>query len=352
MAPCKDCIELHVDLVDRRTEELVKVVIEVIRDGYEDVLPEQTQADLMKEVKSEMRRRQRIKARATAAVTKSGKGMQTANSSRGANFFRRISSIKKIAKSLSKASGTKNVTSTDSNDEKPSFLKGEESSRSSLRSSPEIVPNSLDESGDVIAMEADGKNSTEGKGVLRVNKSFKAKKIDITKAHSLSAISGMKQELAEPSDQADSKIEDLTLQKVIPMRPPDDVGFCCIVDKSWIDKWKRFVQAGGFEDAEFPISPPGPISNHRLLRNNSPQRRERARYIRSHGVEAMKTFSYSSRVDANLHVLPDLQNDTDYVVISPGVWNVLLSIYGGGPPLFRTDIGLYFDEYIAPEDHC
>lgn len=74
------------------------------------------------------------------------------------------------------------------------------------------------------------------------------------------------------------------------------------VHKEWLDSWKRFV-AGGPDR-------PGKISNHVLLgQDGTPVR--------------------------------GLRLGVDYRTVSPALWNVLVGLYGGGPPIMKPTSSIY-----------
>lgn len=42
--------------------------------------------------------------------------------------------------------------------------------------------------------------------------------------------------------------------------------YCCIIFNKWVEIWKKFVRAGLVaEDIDYPVPPPGPICNQKLL---------------------------------------------------------------------------------------
>ena len=96
------------------------------------------------------------------------------------------------------------------------------------------------------------------------------------------------------------------------IRPAEEIIFYFVISKPWLDAWKVFVLAGDFEDIEYPQPPPGPINNFDLLNPGT-----------------------------HNEIRADLVIDQDYCVVSPGVWNVLHDIYGGGPVLQRENINIY-----------
>mmetsp|Transcript_5780 Transcript_5780/g.8800 ORF Transcript_5780/g.8800 Transcript_5780/m.8800 type:complete len:253 (-) Transcript_5780:126-884(-) len=127
------------------------------------------------------------------------------------------------------------------------------------------------------------------------------------------------------------------IHSILHVRPLQDVCYCCIIHKPWLDRWRLFVQAGSHEDIEYPQSPPGPISNFRLLCRDSPHRKA----IRDASNLQSPNETTRDEVVLNEHLLVDLRIDYDYLVVSPGVWRVLSDMYGGGPPIFRCDVNIY-----------
>mmetsp|Transcript_5780 Transcript_5780/g.8799 ORF Transcript_5780/g.8799 Transcript_5780/m.8799 type:complete len:1283 (-) Transcript_5780:881-4729(-) len=59
MVPCLECMEKHAALMDRRSNEMERVVVENILDGYEDPLPEETDECIMREVQAELKKREK-----------------------------------------------------------------------------------------------------------------------------------------------------------------------------------------------------------------------------------------------------------------------------------------------------
>jgi hypothetical protein len=98
----------------------------------------------------------------------------------------------------------------------------------------------------------------------------------------------------------------------IDIRPVDEIKYYCIISKSWLETWKRFCLSGQYEDIEYPYPLPGPINNFDLLVAGS-----------------------------SSDIKPNLVLEQDYCALSPGVWNVLHDIYGGGPVLCREDVNIY-----------
>lgn len=115
-------------------------------------------------------------------------------------------------------------------------------------------------------------------------------------------------------------------------------GLLYCIDKVWWDGWKSYV---GWEfnavdashdvldgNASLSRSPKRPreLSTERLL-DRSPQ----AKFVPGSfgSVEIMKE---------------NLVREVDYVLVPPGVWNILYEIYGGGPPLPRMILPRVDDE--------
>ena len=101
-------------------------------------------------------------------------------------------------------------------------------------------------------------------------------------------------------------------------------GVMYCVDKEWWDSWESYVgwKWGGDESSK-GVDPtnrrrqrPGELSTERLLSRLDDE------------VVAGTLGSYELMKDG-------LKKDEDYVLIPPGVWDILFEIYGGGPPLPR-----------------
>jgi hypothetical protein len=107
-------------------------------------------------------------------------------------------------------------------------------------------------------------------------------------------------------------------------------GVLYCVDKSWWDKWIQYVgwssdssgtqeeeqqQEGLMESRKGPPPRPPPLSNEALI---APSAHDECGTQGS--FEAMK---------------PGLEQNKDYVLVPPPVWDTLYLLYGGGPPLPR-----------------
>ena len=96
-------------------------------------------------------------------------------------------------------------------------------------------------------------------------------------------------------------------------------GVLYCIDRKWWDTWAAYVGwtwMGQKPKKRKSFQRPGYLSNEALLENDSE--------ILTRGTlgsfEMMKT---------------DLKKNRDYVLVPPGVWNVLFELYSGGPPLPR-----------------
>ena len=113
-------------------------------------------------------------------------------------------------------------------------------------------------------------------------------------------------------------------------------GLLYCIDKFWWDGWKSYV---GWEfnsahasrdvldsNASLSTKRPREISTERLV-DRSPQ----AKFVPGScgSVEIMKE---------------NLVREVDYILVPPGVWNVLYKVYGGGPPLPRMILPRVDDE--------
>ena len=115
-------------------------------------------------------------------------------------------------------------------------------------------------------------------------------------------------------------------------------GVLYCIDKVWWDRWKSYVGwefdatnashdvLDGNASSARSAKRPRELSTERLL-DRSPQ----AKFVPgSRGsVEIMKE---------------NLVREVDYVLVPPGVWNILYEIYGGGPPLPRMILPRVDDE--------
>lgn len=96
-------------------------------------------------------------------------------------------------------------------------------------------------------------------------------------------------------------------------------GIMYCVDKEWWHDWESYV--GWNWEANMQVQPisrkrPGPISTERLI---------------DHSEEAVVGGTLGSYE----LMKPGLVKDLDYVLVPPGVWDVLYELYGGGPALPR-----------------
>ena len=112
------------------------------------------------------------------------------------------------------------------------------------------------------------------------------------------------------------------------------LGVMYCVDKKW---WESFEAYAGFSEEEREMRPK-PLFNDSLLERN-----EKGTIPGIFGsYEVMKK---------------DLQRDVDYVLVPPGVWDILYEMYGGGPPLPRmivdsktSSISSYLSSMIASSE--
>ena len=396
MTPCSKCIVDHDMLVDRRQKELAVAVIETIKDGHESDIPENVSEEISRDIHHEMRRRERAKIRRAAIahnVLNASRGtvaeidsVQSDNtSSRTSLFFGMIS--RSLYKSLSRSfSGSyrkldvtdRSIRTAPSGEDcgnlghstRGDILLDPPSTPEPRESGPPKRQEKLEEkytNGDAKPVdEVDVMQRSAPSHLLIGNSESPSAKSEakskspppLSASRSGPALSVASTALAMmPSvppklesfgpKHYHSRISSLKVKDIIPSRPSDAI-YCCMIEHRWLEKWKFFVQAGNFEDIEFPFEAPGPISNYRLLQKDSPHRREHTRFLRINGMEAEKEFVYTSGIVLNAYVLSDLHPDRDYDVISPGVWSALLAKYGGGPAIFREDISIYSKEYSHP----
>jgi hypothetical protein len=348
LEPCKECIQLHNDLMDRRQKESLQIVIENLKDGYDATLPEQNQEELMREVLAEMKRRERARAlRATVAVGPHAENPVRQSSRR--TLLNRMTSLRKsFATSVSASPSEESVDgpgavqrgAADTMSE--GSAGGSENDSSSRRTRRPMFRESrmqkqLSESSD------SGDGQREGGPAQVALKKAVSESLDKAKSASCSLVNTLNDSKSKTAIARES-IADMCLENILGPGVAQEGAFCCILDKAWLDKWKKFVQAGSFEDIEFPLPAPGPISNHRLLRKECELRKQHARFLRRHGLDSGAVFTYPAGVVKNDDIMPELHHDAQYVVVSPGVWSALLAIYGGGPAIFREDVDIYSSE--------
>jgi ubiquitin C-terminal hydrolase len=99
-------------------------------------------------------------------------------------------------------------------------------------------------------------------------------------------------------------------------------GIMYCIDKDWWDAWEAYVGWSWAGDAATtPPSPTGRIRPRELSAENLLNRDDDFIVAGAYGsYEVMKK---------------GLEKDVHYVLVPPGVWDVLYEIYGGGPPLPR-----------------
>jgi hypothetical protein len=137
---------------------------------------------------------------------------------------------------------------------------------------------------------------------------------------------------------------------ILAIRPLTEVSYCCIVHREWFLAWKRYIQSGLFEDIEYPITDPGPISNHLLLRKSS--RTTGPDFGPGLGTEIGIGEESEAEVVLNHQLRIELHLNQDYFVLSPNVWKILFEIYGGGPAIYREDTNIYGTEYDSNGQPC
>lgn len=109
-------------------------------------------------------------------------------------------------------------------------------------------------------------------------------------------------------------------------------GVLYLIDKSWWDKWSRYVgwdwtfdeeRAGELSSEPYlnpypegPASSPPSISNETLV---------------DHSADSPPSGTFGSYY----FIHTDLVRNDDFVLVPPGVWDILFLVYGGGPPLPR-----------------
>ncbi|CAE7701507.1 unnamed protein product, partial [Symbiodinium microadriaticum] len=366
MVPCKECISQHDNLVSKRRQELALTIIETIKDGHEGDLPENITQEISRDVEHEMKRLERVKARADLARARATgspnsvrcpqRSGDVANTSTQPSLFRRFS-LTFMRVSGSASNSIRGLLSNDQADECTTISRKENGS--DMEETSVGVEGPFDrlntaETGQLGQPQHADTDGQHGDSPDSVPADVPLKTAATAACHSISSKSESPSLRISSSVQKDQKagkvrsdvVAAMNLKDIIPPRPVAEVGYCCIVERRWFEQWKHYVQAGKFEDIEFPVVAPGPISNYRLLCMDSPHRRERTRYLRQHGLDSEKDFVYTpGRHVSELHVLADLNEGRDYVAISPGAWSALFSIYGGGPAILREDISIYSKEF-------
>ena len=92
-----------------------------------------------------------------------------------------------------------------------------------------------------------------------------------------------------------------------------------IINADWVNAWKNFVfnkvkkSRNLCQNARVGVLPPGPISNHKLFDNS----------------------------EEPLKLKPKLKPVAHYLGLNQKVWNMYLSIYGGGPQIVRSKLNIY-----------
>ena len=96
-------------------------------------------------------------------------------------------------------------------------------------------------------------------------------------------------------------------------------GVLYCVDKKWWDHWTAYTAWNWVDERpkkRANLARPGPLSNQALL--------------------DLTADAYSPGMNGSYELMKqDLERDRDYVLVPPGVWDMLYELYGGGPPLPR-----------------
>lgn len=369
LVPCNICIQLHNDLMDRRQNETARVVIENLKDRYDDSIPEQISTELIKQVHVEMKRREKVRAQKVTPTTTSSEesagqliAQQTfAGVVSRRSFIHRIALARKAltipigtSRSGDSEQSSENLLTSGSNGEAGKFRNEsavEESGKGAcetesvrrpvnatmLESIPSVAASRDSLPTKQLCRSSDCVDSPASDSLVRKGASADPRVNSSKSGGLVNSVSRSQSRVAE----ARAIVAEMRLENIIGTRSPQEVVCYCIIDKAWLEKWRKFVQAGSFEDIEFPLPPPGPISNHRLLRKDCVLRKEHARFLRKQGLDSSPSYSFPTGTVKNDDVMQELHHDVQYVAVSPGVWAVLLSIYGGGPAIFREDIDIY-----------
>ena len=110
-------------------------------------------------------------------------------------------------------------------------------------------------------------------------------------------------------------------------------GLWYLIDAVWMRKWHEWIynkrriplvdqvgcQEYGYDEDVIGVKPPGPITNNRILKEN--------------------TSVLSTRT--NLIPRPGLEVAVHYRGVNKIVWDFLIEKHGGGPPICRKTLDLY-----------
>lgn len=368
MAPCALCTNEYEKLIEKRSNELERVLIEHIRDGYEEPLPDNIHDEILKETVAETRRQKKLTQK-----NRKGKGKNISNDSR----LHRLKLITKTNLALTHDWRKKQQhqqqqshqlhqqmmgsnynhfsTSNNSLSEENFELKSQQINNLVLKPKIQTMNDNDNDNGDHDHAEVSPPKKPPNNSLSLFNAAKFARKLS-----SISVKSKSNLRLFSAED------------PILSIRPLENISYCCIIHAKWFDNWKRYIQSGHFEDIEYPVLEPGPITNHLLLKNPSkclamfkksldsiqtPNSSSKLTPTSSTSLSQQPQQQQQQQQSSNTLTSPpsfqisnnllkkDLHYNYDYVVVSPNVWRVLYEIYGGGPPIFREDISIYSQEY-------
>lgn len=359
MTPCVLCTNEFEKLQQKRSDELERVMIEHLQDGYEEPLAENLHDEVLKETIAEAKRQNK-------SVLQQ-KRKTTIHNSR----LRRVNLLTRAHFAFAS-----------------SWMKKEPSSPSSVQSLSQSVQNEIpaEEVETPIGNLETPKTFNELTFHPKLQSDYSSDSdfsgsINSTSRRSTSALLAaklMRKISASPSKSGIIFKSYSPYDPILAIRPLSEIPYCCILHSGWFHSWKRYIQSGLFEDIEYPVLHPGPITNHLLLKksfrrgsilenkiksSNIPPLQRDSSYARLNmkGNHLSSTSNTSTSASASMesntiiissgitilndYLKKDLNLHHDYIVVSPNVWKVLHGIYGGGPPIFREDINIYSQEY-------
>jgi hypothetical protein len=407
MTPCALCSNDYQKLLQKRSDELERVMIEHVRDGYEEPLPDNLHSAVVEDTYAEAKRQNKIlqlnqkkkifsanpRLRRVKLITKAHYALSSVlRKIQPSPSSARISvgtveeegegeedkqqsqppqSQPQSQSPLLPPEEDDEVNSTQSSFKfKPRFqheLSMESSASASAPSTPAAATAELNPSSSSVSFSAKRQNSL-AKAVRKISSFSRNSRIPFTKFYPNAPI--------------------------LSIRPLSEVCFCCIIHAAWFHNWKRYIQSGLFEDVEYPILEPGPISNYSLLKHSSRYSKHyQATRRRAQAAATAAAASQSPQpnllttgdgissphhpsaaadpvpiplslqhsgaplaslpsVVMNHHLKPDLHLHSDYLVVSPNVWKLLHEIYGGGPAIYREETSIYSLEYEENGTPC
>lgn len=405
MTPCVLCTNEYEKLMEKRTYELERVLIEHIRDGYEDPLPDTIHDEILKETIAETRRQKKIHQK-----NRKVKNNNMLNDSRlhrvklitktnlvftqewRKNQQQMIEQNNQEQQGFNQSNNSNNMSNNSLNEEDYQ-IKSQQIDNLLLKpkiqsineKDAHVLPSfSTDDNTTNILMNngqnnGDNQNHNHNHQNNQNNNNSNVPFLISKKTPSSSALlltSKIARRFSSISSKSKSNLRLFaSTDPILSIRPLENISYCCIIHLKWFENWKRYVQSGHFEDIEYPVLEPGPITNYMLLKNaskyhslfkKSTEKLHISKFKKSNEDESSisspqsnlkspiifdeSLFSSTYQITNNL-LKRDLHYNYDYVVVSPNVWKVLHEIYGGGPPIYREDINVYSKEYFIKQDH-